>query len=309
MSKDQVIVHVGLHKTGTTWLQESVFRRIDEHSVVYSEDRGLIRGNFVLPSHGVFSQTTVRDSLSDLLSHAADAGLPLLLSDESLAGFPFGHRFSREVALSRIHETFPNAQILVTIREQRALLRSYYGHYIRGGGTASLADFLAQPEADKANVWDPIVDLDFFDYDALRLMLESLFERDRVMIVPMEWMLAKPAEFLSQLERRLTVTLPPSLAPASGKVVNPAWSPLAFEVARYANHLQSGKPRWRRRWFKPNRLADRIDRLLPGGMARRGKAKQSELVASAVGNRYANSNSDLAKAIGLDLTEFGYATR
>ena len=210
--------------------------------------------------------------------------------------------------MGRLAETFPEARILATVREQRALLQSYYGHYIRGGGTASLADFLAQPEAEAAHVWDPIVDLDFFDYAALLKMLQNRFGAAQVSVVPMEWMLSDPEAFLAHLSETWGLDLPTSLAPSAGKVVNPAWAPQAFEAARLANHLQSGKPRWRRYRLKPNRWAARVDRVVPSGRRAAAKARQASLIEAALVDRYDASNAALAQAIGIDLAAFGYRT-
>ena len=210
--------------------------------------------------------------------------------------------------MMRIHDTCPDARILITVREQRKLIRSYYGHYFRGGGTANLVDFLAQPGGLEKRLYDPIVDLDFFDFASMGDFLDELFGPENVMIAPMEWMIGNTPEFIERMAIFSGVTLDKHVPSEKGSLVNPAWSPLAFECARYANHFIVGKPPWLRhaRFVQPNWLASVVDRYTPIMLRESGVRKQIALVETAIGDRFAPSNTALAARISVDLEKLGY---
>lgn len=305
-----LVVHVGLHKTGTTWLQRTIFAPAHDCHIIYSETREKLRGVFLKPRQDAFSPDTARAVLDPLISEARARGWPAVVSDEALGGLPFGDRFRQATAFQRLHDTYPQAGLLITIREQRRVLQSVYGHYLRGGGTATLAKFLSQPPPDRAATWDPIVDLDYYDYSRLLRYAETIFGEGRVLMVPMEWMLAKPAGLLTRLSETFGVEWTGFEQPNTEQVVNSAWSTLGYGLNRRLNYLKVGEPRWDMRtwWLKPNAVAARVDQLTPAGLRRRQKARQLDVIDSAVGNRYAASNTALASRLNLDLTSFGYQT-
>lgn len=307
----KVIFHIGLHKTGTTWLQQRVFSPENARSIQYSDQRMLLRGVFSKPRHDAFSAEAARAALTPLLQEAGQAGRITILSDEALAGFPFGDRFRQAVTLERIAATFPEAGLLITIREQTRILHSVYGHYLRGGGTASLKNFLRQPPENMAATWDPVVDLDYYDYMKLLRYCRTLFDPDRVVMVPMEWMLQNPVGLFERLSQAFGLDWSHRPLPDTQTVVNPAWSDIGYTVARTLNHLKTGQPRWAMKtWrLKPNGMADRMDKLTPKALRVRHKARQLDTIEQAIGERYAGSNSALSKALDLDLAQYNYRTQ
>ena len=140
-------IHVGFAKTGTTWLQSRVFSK-NPH-INYRPSRGHIT-NLLIPTH----------PLSDIVEKVnlirEQASSPLLFSHESLVGHFFAPEQDRPDILDtadvakRIHEAFPDARIIMTIREQGDMIESMYRHYIFGGGSKDPAraikdDLLVDP--------------------------------------------------------------------------------------------------------------------------------------------------------------------
>lgn len=305
-----IIFHVGLHKTGTTWLQSRIFTPAHGRHLSYTENRGDLRGVFLKPRHDAFLPETAHATLDPLIAEARSRGWPAVVSDEALGGLPFGDRFRQAVTFQRIQATYSQAALVITIREQRRVLQSVYGHYLRGGGTASLASFLSQPPPDRAATWDPIVDLDYYDYNRLLSYAETLFGEGRVLMVPMEWMLADPTALLTRMGEMFSINWTGFDPPSTEQVVNSAWSTFGYGLNRRLNYLKAGKPRWDMKswWLKPNAVAAWADRLTPAGLRRRQKARQLETINRAIGEHYAASNTALADRLGLDLAAFGYRT-
>lgn len=298
------LIHIGLHKTGTSWLQDALSRRHGQE-LAFCPPSDLVRRALILPSVPAFDPAQAREMLQPVL----DTGypdLPLMISDEALGGRPFHSALVRETVIARIRAVFPDAQIMITIREQSAVIHSLYGQYVRFGFGSNLAQFLAEPGADSSH--RPVLDRGYYDYDALAEYLATQMPDDQLWIVPMEWMLGDSAAFLAALGARLGTQITPDAARAE-TVVNPAWAPPALWVARQANKLRPQDSRWlnpRRGFFHPNSLASRIDRLIPAARNKALHKAARAFVKDQLGDYYAASNSRLARRIGLDLGALGY---
>jgi hypothetical protein len=304
-----VLVHVGLHKTGTTWLQERLFQRYAGSAFAYSEDRRLIRGNFRVLAETEFDAEIVREEFRPLLAEAQAMGRPLILSDEILTGLPFHDRFARLITIDRLKRVFPRARILVTIREQIDIIVSSYGHYVRGGYSGGFEDFIARPGLEKNRLFWPILEYEHFDYFHLYEFLAGKFGHDSIMVTPMEWMMRNPDAFAAELARFAGCEAVPLAEGQSDRTVNPAWSQIGYEVARHLNHLVPQDARWRRKApISASSAAWWVDRFTPGSMRRRMKARRIDRARAAVGDLYCASNRRLEQRLGLDLGGLGYMT-
>lgn len=123
----RTIVHVGLMKTGTSALQYNVFPRLEgvwywhwEHS---------------------FGRTLRQARSTDSIALFSSEGISA--SPWTAAGWT-ETRMRHETALSGL---FPQADVLIVLREQGAWCRSLYHQYLHEGGTASFAE-LFEPHLD-----------------------------------------------------------------------------------------------------------------------------------------------------------------
>jgi hypothetical protein len=302
-----VLFHVGLHKTGTTWLQKNFFTPQHKKQIYFSEDRKIIRGNLLLRSPQRFNKGEVFLDYEPLVKGAARLRVPLVLSDEMLAGLPFHHPYTRIIAAQNMKKLFPEAKILVTIREQRKVILSSYGHYVRAGFSASFNDFLAQPTGENAHLFSPILNVDHFDYFQLLLLYEEIFSAKNVMVAPMEWMLADQVGFAERLSTFLGCSLK-SFPHATNERVKVAWSHIALKAAAKVNLLSPQDSRWcRRPLINGNSVAWWVDRFTPEPFRKRGEALALEKIELMVGDRFERSNREMSARIGLDLSEYGYA--
>lgn len=128
----EIYLHVGLPKTGTTFLQENVFPHFDELH--------LVRG--YRPFRSLFEGAARRS---------------ILLSDESLSGDPFGPRsgpghwaaaFSERMEI--LASLFPNAHVIVGFRRHADLIVSLYKQHLHQGGTRTLEQFWSGGDSDDA---------------------------------------------------------------------------------------------------------------------------------------------------------------
>jgi hypothetical protein len=303
-----LLIHVGLHKTGTTWLQKRVFQAKAEREIEYCGDIGLIYRQFIVPSFADFDPEQARARFAPLRAAATEKGRLAVISGENLAGRPFHGKFQREIVADRLAAVLPDAHILITIREQNAVILSMYGQYLRYGYTSSLRAFLKEPPTDVAH--DPVLNRSFYDYERLIATYERRFPANKILVVPFEWMLAEPAAMMERLSQGTGIALTPVAAETARQTTNSAWSDLAYDALRHMNRLESQDSRWQLApgMFRPNAMAARIDRLTPAFLRRRMHKARRQLVEDAIGNLYAASNHRVSQRIGIDLAQYGYRT-
>ncbi len=301
-----LLIHVGLHKTGSTWLQKRVFEAKNGHEIAYCGDVAMIHGQFILPDSDAFDPEVPRQAFAPLLMKAAAAGQLAVLSDEALAGRPFHAKYQREVQAARLAAAFPDAKILITIREQRRIIYSMYGQYLRFGYTSSLQDFLAPAPAQ--SFLHPVLDRAYYDYERLIRSYERHFPTDNILLVPMEWMVSDPNGVLRFLSAQIGTDLSAVGAGQAGRIENPALSDLAYAALRQANRLVSQDARGlgRATRFNANAIAYRVDRLTPDALRRSMRAARMALIDQTLGDTYALSNQKVAARIGHDLAAYGY---
>src|SRR5437764_1150862 len=115
------LIHIGYHKTGSTWLQQTIFRdaRIGfaTHETPLPVDEAFIAQNPFTVDADV-----ARERFEGPVTEAADRGLVYAISHERLSGdVGTGGVDSRMIA-DRLVSSFPAARVLIVVREQRSML-------------------------------------------------------------------------------------------------------------------------------------------------------------------------------------------
>lgn len=115
----RLIIHVGLHKTGSTWLQQEVFPNLEGIEYIGGVARGWLpripAGEVTEPPFEVPTTGTV------------------LYSNESLAG-PLWDPVPIERAVERVAAVFPGATVLLFTRHPESWRSSVYSQYVHEGG-------------------------------------------------------------------------------------------------------------------------------------------------------------------------------
>lgn len=186
------LLHIGYHKTGTTWLQQIFFPACPEffgfsHSDIYQQ--------FVEPNALDFCAESSRRFFEDKIDARCDDNTIPLLSFERLSGSPFsGGRDSKEIA-DRLARVFPRAKVLVVIREQIEAIASCYKQYVIAGGPGSLQRFLSPPALGAYSWFDP----NHFRYEPLIRYYMSLYGVDNVKVMLYEKFKADNERFCNDI--------------------------------------------------------------------------------------------------------------
>lgn len=144
-----MLIHIGYHKTGTSWMQEKFFceknnfKKMMTHVEVdryinkvriFNLDPSIVRG---------------------IVCEREEVGFTGVISSEILSGSPLnGGLQSYENAL-KLKSIFPDAKILITIRNQNDFLKSIYLQYLKTGGILSVKDFMSYYKDSPSHAgWD-----------------------------------------------------------------------------------------------------------------------------------------------------------
>jgi len=305
-----ILIHIGLNKTATTFLQRTVFRPANGYTRTWvGSDKGEVVEHLMLTHPARFDAAAVRARF-DALHEGFDPALVRTVSHEALGGSERSRWHETAHVPGRVHAVFPEARILVGIREQRDMLFSGYDQYVRQGGSLPLERYLGL-EAH-APGFRPACSMEQLEYDLLVRPYAERFGADRVLVVPYEAFRAEPAATLCRIHAFAGA---PEVAQEAGERVNRGLGMVSNEILRRANGLLRGAEGWdghrRRRlplqWVK-HAAVRRIDPLIPSGWHEARAARLRAVIREATEGRYAESNRRLEAMTGLSLGALGYET-
>lgn len=300
-----VLLHVGLHKCASTWLQKTIFS--DEVLGFFAPLGGMAAmavTEFVTVDPLMFDAAQARSRLQEAVSTLHRDGLVTVISHEALSSRPHHGRYYAPIVARRLHEVFPDARLLMVFREQVSMISALHVEHVRNGGMHSLAEFIGTGQEPPG--WEALCKLSFFHFDRLLAAYEAEFGKDRVLALPLEMLRYEPEAFLARLFG--FVGLPVVPVP-SGQRANPTWAPTATEACRLANRLVRRNPLGPRQpasYRLAQRFVRAVDALTPAALASRMEAGRRHRIAARLGAEYAESNRRLAAALDLPLADYGY---
>jgi hypothetical protein len=307
-----LLLHIGFHKTGTSWLQAHAFgSKAVGFASAGSEER--IKRWIVAPHDLDFDPEACRIAFAERIEQIESRGLAPVLSAERLCGdMPFGSYDSAQLA-ERLAASWPGSRVLIVIREQRAVILSSYRQYVKVGGQARLEEVLRPPDSKHPHAAPYL--LLHFEYDRLIRRYHALFGEASVLVLPFELFRREPQDFVRRLVEFAGATPQPGAIEALpfGHVVNTAWPPAALFAKRWANFLLRGRINPWSPVDAKRGAGRRLNHALLGvGRSRPARAhewidhRMQATIVEAVADRYRESNARTAALTGLDLAALGY---
>lgn len=296
-----LLIHPGLPKTGTTWLQEKVFRDTELFRPIMTHKE--IFDIMVAPHDLDFDLMAARKIIRERRVGGADKTIDVISSETLSGSILTGHRESRIVA-DRLRASTEDVKIVITVREQRSTLKAAYIQYIkRGGRKGAWSFFHDKPEMGYYG-FDPLQ----LQYHKLVAYYAQLFGQTNVLVLPLEALLKDPQSYFEKLiyfafGRRAKF---PGRKPDSEKV-GASPPPGGLPLLRWSSHFRetplNSEPfiRWERagsllaslayRWpMRNTRVEDDI----------------RDAIANVDTGKYGDSNKRLQRFSPFNLTELGY---
>jgi len=308
------LIHIGFHKTGTTWLQRELFHSDSDCFCPLTPDRNLNSGKFI-------GKHFVRDHERYLLSsfvmntgalqQAVDAALKCIdpgdrvpvISYERLSGNPHAGSFDARTIADRIKAGFPEARIFCVIREQQDIILSTYFQYLKIGGTDTITDYLTRSYDGRRPGFSPAA----FTYIDLVDYYHGLFSPENVLVLPYEMLRDSAREFL----RRLGDFTGKDLAGFVDKAAvshNRRKDDFLAPRFPFLNMLRrkSSVNGYSPLYLPGSKFVfDTLDSLI-GFSNRKHVRRVKRQIDEIIGDRYAAGNRRLSERIGIDLSVYGY---
>lgn len=226
-----LLIHIGYHKTATTWMQRQLFqpmhgyRQLCGHQEVFDH---------IVKPHGLRfdpapMQALIVRGIEGLLPDEAP-----VISSEILSGHPFQGGRESDVYAERLHRIAPEARILISIRSQLRILPSVYMQYVLRGGTMPPSVFFKGTHELGYFGFTP----EHFKYDLLLAHYQKLFGAENVYVLPQESLKRDRDAVLGQLAAFSGNSRYPGLVPEAMKPVGESYPEHASPILRRINHLQ-----------------------------------------------------------------------
>lgn len=301
------LVHVGLHRTGSSWFQRKVLDGRDGRPRNAVQDRSVSTAKLVLPRDLDFDPGATRGWLADAFARSEAEGSPPVISNERFSGNPAAGWHDAERTAHRLHDVAPQARILLIVREQEDLLRSIWRQQVRIGSICSLEDFLRPLEVGDHRL--PAFDPEFLRFDRYVGLLDEIFGRDSVLVLPFELLRRDMVDYLGRIESFSGFAFPP---PAPGGPVYASPPHLECDVRRRMNLLTTRSSLHRSPPFPwAASLGNRVASIFGRMATRRGEARRTRRARRLIDARLADldletSNRRLAERTGIDLGGLGW---
>jgi hypothetical protein len=225
----EIYIHIGLHKTASTFLQEKVFPHIPG---IHYVKRSLVRKPLL--DIVFLNESRIRpDALrADILAHCREGRN--LISDEDLSGSPLYGYINRRAILEKLGMVFPGAKVIITLRNQKDILLSIYKHYLKNGGTLKPAQLVIGNGSEPGGPF--FIDPAGYEYSMLVKELFYIFNQAGVLVLFQEDISSRPDAAMDKLASFLGIT-GKSIKIPHGKPTSPSLKEGLLVSLRHLNKL------------------------------------------------------------------------
>ncbi len=296
------LIHIGYHKTATSWLQKNLF--VDHPQIEMPFNYEQTVENIVFPNSLYFSIEATKNFFSSGIDSVSSRNIVPVLSAERLCGNPHSGGYDSKEIADRLYGVFPSAKVLIVVRNQVDMIASTYKQYIMADGVATLDEYLQGANPERY----PSFNLDHFSYDRLAKYYMSIFGDENVKLMFFEDFCKTPNVFANNILAFMGVEAVPENGFDFNKKVNKSLSDTSYRALRILNKFTKnpemlnfplisvpGRVAFRR-------LANGVDKILKINNSNYYKHK----VREAIGGYYTDSNKRLSTIVDEDLSAKGY---
>jgi hypothetical protein len=312
--EEKTLLHIGYHKTGTTWLQNYVFSSRELGFVAPMPAKEMM-DLIVLPNALDFSPDVAEAEIIQFLQRPENDDLLPVFSNERFSGHPHSGGYDSRTIADRLRALFADARILICIREQKKVILSCYNQYIKKGGAISISSYLNV--SDRTRV--PLFDFRHFMYHRLISYYQQIFGRDRVLVLPYELFIQDGSDYVSRIvefANQQPRPVSPDVLPAQNWS-NRSITGFELEVRRLMNFTVGYRNSINQFSLRPvnkkhtDSLFEQVQKLrliVPASLSRAIMTSLETKASRLVGSRYCESNRITSELTGIDLSRLGYQT-
>lgn len=187
MAKNKIIFHIGLPKTGSTYLQEMIFPKLKNINYINIAKENYFKDlDFDIPSQFFNSEKYSFKKKT-------------LLSSEGLSG-GFFNNINVFVKFDNLINKFGNFKVIIFIRKQDDLAKSIYLQSIKTGSSISISRFfdkIISKNPEKRKAFNPKIHnflyLEYIDY------IVNKMGKNKVLIIPYEDLKKNPESTIKKI--------------------------------------------------------------------------------------------------------------
>lgn len=302
MPDKKLLIHIGYHKTASTFLQEKVFS--NQQNGFYTQwSRSDYYDKLILVNPFSFDGVQTRSFFEPGIREADQKSLTPVISEEAFSGNIYQGGYNDKSLAERLQSTFPEAKILIIIREQSSIIKSIYQERIRSSLAVSIQDFLEQPEPTTG--FNPWFKLEYLEYHWLIAHYQNLFGRDNVLVIPYEMLKHQKSEFLDKISIFSDADICHDL---SKQTVNKGYFAATLALKRWSNIFAPKTiiPNNTRYQKINNSLFYKINQIIPSSLNNKVEKQLINYIKQRIQGFYRQSNQKTSELTGLDLNSYGY---
>ncbi len=299
------LLHVGYIKTGTTYLQQTIFadESLGFALVGGDQNRALLVSWFRARNDYDFDAEALKTEMRALEEPIRMRGLIPVWSEETLLGDPLVSDYCGPAILAQLKQLDLDVKVLITIRRQEGFALSGYREALRYG-RYRMRDFIGTGKEELS--MRPILRPEFLCYDIALAHYRNTFGAANCTALPLEMLRSDPVGYANVICRLMDR---PDATNVDAAPRNVGRGATALTVARVLNGLYTVSPLTFQRSLT-HRMVDKvlniINRLAPAALDRRIETTWRKQIDDAYENRFADSNRRLEEMTGLVLQQFDY---
>ena len=315
MIAQKMLLAIGYHKTGNSWLDHHLFQNPSSGFIWWLTNQSCTK--LIFGPHPLdFDLKKSQEELQKLIPSPLDDKVPVLAMERLSGNLYFGGYDNKEIA-DRLIDLFPNARILIVIREQKQIILSTYNEYVRASGPCSLKNLVTEQIFPYRS---PKFSLDHFAYHRLINYYIKLFGKSNVLVLTYEQFRSDPKSFVSQILAFNEINDNPAFVetlPYDARI-NPSLSWISTILMQKLNPLIMRRSTTNRSPLLPLnirsvqlvRLLQNLKKIFPLDIFEPWnlaiKQRLMAEITEVIGDRYQESNAITSELIGIDLSQYNY---
>lgn len=198
----KIFLHIGLHKTGTKFLQHKVFKFINKKDFEYNP---ILLTQLIcdLIKADIKDENYVLDEINNQLKILNKKGTKkILISREIMSGDLLKFYSNSKFIHKKLKKALPNSIIIITLRYQYDWLISCYRESVNIHHYQSFYQFLFGKKSENDFIKNDIKNLNFYEY---LKSLFNLFGKENVKILFYEEFKSNKYNFINKIEKILNI--------------------------------------------------------------------------------------------------------
>jgi len=193
-----LFIHIGMQRTGSTFLQYSVFSQSDEINLVdFDKKNNELLGNKKIKNILTNIEKYDIKFILEMINKRLKNDKINLISEENINCKMFSKQDNRFVKLEKLKEVFPNAKIIFGTRKKDDLIVSWYTKYVMNGGIYNFNKYL-----------EKIVNINKFNFQPYIKSLFEYYGNKNVFIYDLNELKSNKEDFLNNLCNFIGVNVP-----------------------------------------------------------------------------------------------------